>query len=106
MRTTLLLTTFLAVATLSAQEQGPVPRPAVTPETTVVHYHGRPIIRILQNYTLPAGETVREVQTVFGDAIINGRVEHDVNVVMGSAYIGSTAVIEGTLAVFGGSAVI
>jgi len=66
--------------------------------------HRRPIFRGLQDYFLPAGEVVREVRTVFGNVGIEGRVEEDVVVIMGSARVASTAVIEGSLAVIGGGA--
>jgi uncharacterized RDD family membrane protein YckC len=63
----------------------------------------RPVFRALQNYTLRTDDVVRDVQTVFGDVTIEGRVEYDVVVIMGSARIGSTAVIGRSLAVIGGS---
>ena len=70
------------------------------------YYFHRPIIRVAQPYTLPAGETIHELQAVLGDVTIDGRVEQDVVVTMGNARIGPSAVIEGTLAVIGGSATI
>ncbi|MEX1130163.1 MAG: RDD family protein [Vicinamibacterales bacterium] len=66
----------------------------------------RPIIRIAQNYTLSADDVVREVRSVFSDVVIEGRVDHDVVVVMGSARLAPTAVIGGSLVVVGGSATI
>ena len=66
----------------------------------------RPIIRVAQNYTLSPDDVVREVRSVFSDVVIEGRVEHDVVVVMGSARLAPTAVIEGSLVVVGGSATI
>jgi uncharacterized RDD family membrane protein YckC len=57
----------------------------------------RPVVRFGQNYTVPAGETVREIVVISGSVTINGRVERDVVVVLGSARLGSTAVVGGSL---------
>jgi uncharacterized RDD family membrane protein YckC len=64
------------------------------------------IVRIAQDYTLPAGERIREIRSVFGDVTIAGRVDSDVVVVMGSARLESTAAIDGSLVVVGGSATV
>jgi uncharacterized RDD family membrane protein YckC len=66
----------------------------------------RPIIRVAQDFTLAAGESVWEIQSVFGDVVIEGRVEQDVVVVMGSVRLASTAVVDGSVVVIGGSATI
>lgn len=66
----------------------------------------RPIIRVAQDYTLAAGDSVWEIQSVFGDVVIEGRVEQDVVVVMGSIRLSSTAVVDGSVVVVGGSATI
>jgi len=66
----------------------------------------RPIIRVAQDYTLRADDSVREIRSLFGDVTIEGRVEQDVVVAMGSARLSRTAVIEGSLVVAGGSATI
>jgi uncharacterized RDD family membrane protein YckC len=63
-----------------------------------------PVLRIGQDYTLKAGEIAREVTVVFGDATIEGRVDRDVVVILGTARLGATAVIDGSLVVVGGSA--
>ena len=84
---------------LAAQDAG---QPAERP----IRYRITPIVLVAQPYTLAAGDAVREVRVVFGDATIDGRVEHDVVVTMGSARVGPAAVIEGSLAVIGGSATI
>ena len=68
-----------------------------------VHW-GYPVVRIGQGYTLKPGETAREITVIFGDANIEGRVDRDVVVVLGSAKLSSTAVIDGSLVVVGGSA--
>ena len=64
----------------------------------------RPIFRLAQDYTLPAGDAVREVRSILGNVTIEGRVDQDVVVIMGSARVTTTAVIEGSLVVVGGSA--
>ena len=66
----------------------------------------RPIIRLAQDYTLQAGDTVWEVQSAFGDVVIEGHVEQDVVVGMGSIRLGATAVVDGSVVVLGGSATI
>lgn len=66
----------------------------------------RPIFRVRQDYTLGAGDTVREIQSFLGDVTLHGRVEQDVVVVLGSARLASTAVVEGSLVILGGSAAI
>jgi uncharacterized RDD family membrane protein YckC len=65
---------------------------------------GRPVLRIGQNYTLRAGDGVRDVVVIGGDAAIEGRVDRDVVVVLGKARLSSTAHIDGSLVVVGGSA--
>lgn len=76
--------------------------------TGVLHEppYARPIFRVRQNYTLAAGDTVREIQSFLGDVTLHGRVEHDVIVVLGSARLASTAVVDGSLVILGGSATI
>ncbi|MEO6212966.1 MAG: RDD family protein [Vicinamibacterales bacterium] len=66
----------------------------------------RQIVRIAQDYTLRADDVARDVRTIFGDVTIEGRVERDVVVIMGSARLGSTAVVEGSLVVVGGGATV
>ncbi|HVH57161.1 MAG TPA: RDD family protein [Vicinamibacterales bacterium] len=78
------------------------PEPAPVEQDTEPHYR-RPIFRALQNYTLAAGDAVRDVTTIAGDVTIEGHVDGDVVIVMGSARLASTAVIEGSLVVVGGA---
>jgi uncharacterized RDD family membrane protein YckC len=63
-----------------------------------------PSVRVLQNYTLHAGDTARQVVVIGGDARIEGRVTQDVVVVLGKAELASTAVIEGSFVVVAGTA--
>jgi uncharacterized RDD family membrane protein YckC len=55
-----------------------------------------PSIRVLQDYSLRAGDTARQVVVIGGDAKIEGRVTQDVVVVLGRAELASTAVVEGS----------
>ncbi len=69
------------------------------------HYY-RPILRVGQDYTLRANEIVRGVRSVLGDVTLEGHVEDDVVVVLGTVKAASTAVVDGSLVVLGGSATI
>jgi uncharacterized RDD family membrane protein YckC len=84
----------------------PAEAPAATeaPPQTVFHY--RPVVRVGQDYVLRAGETAYEIQSVLADVTIEGRVDTDVVVTLGSVRLGSNAKIEGSLFVLGGSATI
>jgi uncharacterized RDD family membrane protein YckC len=66
----------------------------------------RPVVRVGQDYTLREGEAVRELRTVLGDVVLEGHVERDVIVVLGSVRVKETAVVDGALVVVGGSAAI
>lgn len=104
----------------TSDQLNPVQRPPVTPEVqaprtdvdamerveTRRRYWRSPTVRIAQNYRLRPGDTVREVQVIFGDAVIEGRVDSDVVVTMGSVRLTPTASVGGTVGVFGGSAII
>ena len=69
-------------------DQPPLERDAEPPRTR----YRRPVFRAAQDYVLPAGDAIRSVQTLFGDAEIAGRVEGDVVTIIGSARLASTAV--------------
>jgi uncharacterized RDD family membrane protein YckC len=69
-------------------------------------FYRRSRLRLFQNYTLPEGGESREVMSILADVEINGTVRGDVSVIMGSAKIGPTAVIEGSLVVVGGGATV
>ena len=84
-----------ATAAQEAPPQNPTPVEApdrVLPQRRADQY----VVRILQDYALRRGEAVRQVQVVFGDAIIEGQIDRDVVVTMGSARLGETAVIGGS----------
>jgi len=65
-----------------------------------------PTIRVGQNFTLKTNDVAREVVVIAGDAIIEGRVDRDVVVVLGKVELASTAVIDGSFVVMGGTAVV
>ncbi len=66
----------------------------------------RPITRIGQDYALGPHDIVREVVNIVGDVRIDGHVESDVVVIMGSAHLGAGAAVDGNLVVVGGGATI
>jgi uncharacterized RDD family membrane protein YckC len=74
---------------------------AVAQDVERIHW-GYPVLRIGQGYTLKAAETAHDVTVIFGDASIDGHVDRDVVVVLGSAHLGGAAVIGGSLVVVGG----
>lgn len=67
-------------------------------------WYRRPALRVGQDYTLRAGESVRDVVVVFGNARIEGRVDGDLVVVMGNARLSATAIVDGSFVVVGGEA--
>jgi uncharacterized RDD family membrane protein YckC len=90
------------------QAEAPPPAPQTEPEQPAEgrYRFSPPVVGIGQDYTLRAGDVVREIRSVFGDVTIEGRVEGDVVVVLGAARLASTAVVEGSLVVVGGSGTI
>lgn len=109
---TLLLTMTVGRCDGLAAETGQAPSvqedAAVLPPPPLEAPHAperwREVLRIGQDYTLPAGDAVREVAVVFGDATIEGHVDRNVVVVFGRAQIASTASIDGAVVVVGGTA--
>lgn len=98
--------TLAAPSATAAQDEPPQTPPAApveAPERLPRRLY-QSANRILQDYTLRRGDSVRQVQVVFGDAVIDGRVDYDVVVTMGSARLGPDAVIGQSLVVIGGSA--
>ena len=89
-----------------AVEPLPLEQPDRNSQREPVFRVHRPVIRVGLDYVVPAGTAVYEVQDVLGDVTIDGRVDHDVVVTLGSARLGSTAVINGSLVVIGGTATI
>ena len=96
------LAAMAAVTTLAAAQVAEAPPPQAEQIEPIRWSY--PVVRIGQNYTLKAGEAVRQLTVIFGDATIEGHVDRDVVVVLGSARLASTAEIDGSLVVVGGSA--
>jgi uncharacterized RDD family membrane protein YckC len=110
---------LVAVPTLlAAQIQPPGPAPAVPqpppiveqfpPEQPRVDDFGvfrptRTALRIGQDFSLAAGDAVRNVVVIFGNATIAGEVDDDVVVVLGGAKLASTAVVRGSFTSVGGN---
>jgi uncharacterized RDD family membrane protein YckC len=81
--------------------------PSATRAQEVEIYHSgssHEIVRVAQDYALARGETVHDIFSVFSPVLIDGTVRGDVTVVVGDMRLGSTAVIDGSLYVIGGSA--
>ena len=78
----------------------------VEPEVERRFRFNRPILRIALDYTLAAGDVVRDIRTIFGDVTVEGRVERDVVVILGTAHLAGTGRVDGSLVVVGGSATI
>lgn len=75
--------------------------------TTIVrHYNNNFSLRIGQNYALRANDTARDVLLIAGDAVIEGRVDRDLVVILGNVQLGATAVVDGSFVVIGGTATV
>jgi uncharacterized RDD family membrane protein YckC len=90
----------------SNQEPSRVGFPTDADENFTGWRNTRPVLRIGQDYTVPAGTTVREVVVVAGDAVIDGRVDMNVVVVAGSVRLGPEARVRGSLVAVGTAATI
>jgi uncharacterized RDD family membrane protein YckC len=106
-----LLATLLAASASVALAQPPDagdvgapadPEPIESIEPAYV-YHP-PAIRIGGDYTVQEGRDVSDVVVVMGNVRIAGHAHRDVVVVFGTAYIDTTAVIDGSLVIVGGHA--
>ena len=108
-----------APALLAAQAAPqPVPAPAAPPPPPIVEQvppaptrpddfgvfrSSRSALRIGQDFTLPAGDAVRNAVVIFGNATIAGEVDDDVLVILGNTRLTGTAVIRGSFTSVGGS---
>jgi uncharacterized RDD family membrane protein YckC len=101
---TLTFVATLAAATPFAPQEPVRPEPPASAAEPVAWRS--PVVRIGGDYKLPAGEAVREVVVISGDATIDGLVDRDVVVVFGHAQLWSTADVEGSLVVIGGRSTI
>jgi uncharacterized RDD family membrane protein YckC len=62
-----------------------------------------PSVRVLQDFTLRAGDRARQVVVIGGDAKIEGHVSEDVVVVLGKVQVASTAEIDGNFVSIAGT---
>ncbi len=111
---------FMAsLLTMVPRAAGQVPAPPATPtaqeatseradllQEVSVRRFRRPALRVGQDYTLRATETVGDVTVVFGDARVEGRIQGDLVVIFGHADLGAAAVVEGSFVVVGGEATV
>jgi uncharacterized RDD family membrane protein YckC len=95
----------LAIAAIVLAVSVPA-RPGAQEIDITIRHWDNPALRIGQDYTLRANDTAHDVVVIAGDAVIEGRVDRDVVVVLGKAQLASTAVIDGSFVVVGGTAVI
>lgn len=99
-----------AVEPPPAAEQVPQPpAPPAPPDdgsSMYVSEWRRPVVRVGQDFALAAGEHVREVVVVFGSATIEGTVDRDVVVVLGSLRLGPAAVVNGDVVAVGSATTI
>lgn len=82
------------------------PAPAQTPPASSFDDRSRAVVRMGQSYTLPAGQRVREVVVISGSAQIDGEVDRDVVVILGTATLGSSARVGQSMVVVGGAVVV
>jgi uncharacterized RDD family membrane protein YckC len=79
------------------------PRAEAPPEAAPQRVVGQEVVRFGADYTVDAGETVREVVVISGSVRIDGRVQRDVVVIGGSAKLSETGSVGGDFVVLGGS---
>jgi uncharacterized RDD family membrane protein YckC len=72
------------------------------PDEPVIRF-SRPIFRLGQDFRLGRNESVREIDTVLADVTVDGTVEDDVVVVIGSLRLTGTARVAGSIVVVGGT---
>ncbi len=112
-------TLVLSPAGLVAQAEAPASRAATVAEQAAAdaaaatqeairraRFDARDVIRIGQDYTVSAGDYIRDLVLIFGSTTIDGTVEGDAVVIGGSARLADSAVIEGSFVVVGGAATI
>lgn len=109
------LALFVAVSAIQSSVRAAQPPPEQKPvevSSPVVTNNDRgdgfrrEVFRLGTDYTLHSGDSVREVAVVFGNATIEGHVRDTVVVVLGTATLASTAVIDGDLVVVGGQTIV
>jgi len=66
-------------------------------------FWGRSVVRVWQDYALRDGDGVQGVVVISANATIEGYVNSDVVVVLGSVQLARTAIVEGSVVVVGGT---
>lgn len=94
----------LILAVLAAQPGARAAQPPDFPDDD--RGYRRDVFRLGTDYTLHSGDSARQVVAVFGNATIEGHVRDTVVVVLGTATLASTAVIDRDLVVVGGRATV
>jgi uncharacterized RDD family membrane protein YckC len=97
-------TLSLILAVLAAQSSARAAQPPELPDDD--GGYRREVFRLGTDYTLHAGDSVREAAIVFGNATIEGHVRDTVVVVLGTATLASSAIIDRDLVVVGGRATV
>jgi uncharacterized RDD family membrane protein YckC len=73
------------------------------PDDFGVFRSSRSAVRVGQDFTLTAGDTVRDAVVVFGNASIAGEVEGDLYVILGELRLAGSAVVRGDVVAVGGN---
>ena len=94
----------LILAVLAAQPAVHAAQPPELPDDD--GGYRRQVFRLGTDYTLHSGDAARQVAVVFGNATIEGHVRDTVVVVLGTATLASTAIIDRDLVVVGGRATV
>lgn len=84
----------------------PTPQPEPVPERRTFRcddWSHRPIFKLGQNHRVGVTDSVREAVVIFGSVVVEGEVCGDLVVVLGSVELTSTAYVEDTLSVIGGT---
>jgi hypothetical protein len=100
-----ILRTLLAVFTLGfvLSSGAPVQARQVIERGYVTH---RGTLRVLQDYHLGPNDEVRNATVIYGDVVIDGKVDWDLQVMFGDLRLTKTAVIDGSVIVTAGNLVI
>jgi uncharacterized RDD family membrane protein YckC len=84
----------------------PIAATTMNAQTFERFHFSRPIFRIWQDFTLPAGDEVRQIVMVLGSTTIEGTVHGDVFAWFGNVTLGPTAVVDGAVGIVAGNLVV
>jgi uncharacterized RDD family membrane protein YckC len=88
-----------------AVPEGPEP-PLLDDQQDFEFGRERNTVRLGQDLTLGSGDSVRDAVVIFGNATISGHVTGNLLVILGTAKLTSTAVIDGDFVAIGGNATV